>query len=521
MRKMLALAAITAFYLSLSSISLAEEGNGPNIILIVLDTARADHFGCYGYKRPTTPNIDEIAKEAAVFENALSVIPLTTPAHVSVMTGVHPGRHLASRNLVVVPEHLPMLAQVLKNAGYATAASVSSQLVGSQLGFGRGFDIFYEAKANTPGLMRPGNETVDDALQWLSENFKKKFFLWVHLYDPHLPYEPPDEYGLKFNPAYQAYKEELGAMPAFFYNDLGAHAAGAAGIRKGPAAPAKNAPSIRTVVPARTGHIPFLTPEKIEQMIAAYDGELAFDDDLLGKIFLFLKEKGVYKDTVIIIMGDHGEILHEKADYFGHHEYLYQGSLHIPLIMRFPGAAPRKVRERITIVDVLPTLLDALGIKNESETDGVSFWGAVKGMGKPDAPHATIALTNTLIPPAGTFPSVPPAGGPRQGAQAAPQPKETRFCQAFNKSAFFYDNWKIIKDSTPQEPYELYDLGTDPQEAQNIYGDANFKETFMGLQPKLESYLYDKSKVLITTKVAPHSRRPSVAKEMRSLGYLQ
>ncbi|MBN1527108.1 MAG: sulfatase [Candidatus Omnitrophica bacterium] len=524
MKKICALAVLAAFSLCPFSMLSAEEPKGPNVILIVMDTTRADHLGCYGYGRPTTPNIDEVAKESVLFTNAISVIPLTTPAHISIMTGIHPDRHLVFRNFIPVPEDITMLAQILKKAGYATAASVSSQLVGSHLGFDRGFDFFSGTSGTKRGLMRPGNETVDDAMNWLSANYKKKFFLWVHLYDPHLPYEPPDEFGLKFNKDYARYKEELGGMPQIFYKDLGEHAPKAGMDRKGAVTAAERAgkeggvvggkaPSptgkrpIRTVVPARMGHMPFMTPEKVEQMIAAYDGELAFDDDLLGKIFAFLKKNRIYKDTVIIIMADHGEILHEKRDYFGHHEFLYQGSIHVPLIMRFPGVPPKIIKERIAIIDVLPTLLDGIGIKNKKAIDGISFWDAINGGAEIVIRNQLVILTNVMFNAAGAFSSAPPSGSPRRAARPAQQPQEVNFYQAFNKSALFQDNWKILKNNLPQEPYELYNIESDPGEDRDLYGTADFKQAFMQLQQALESYLYDKAGVDITTRIAPPARR--------------
>ncbi len=227
----------------------------PNVVVITIDTLRADHLGCYGYKQIHTPNIDALAADGARFERAYTAVPVTLPSHTVMFTGTYPmlsGMHDFAANKLGPGQ--PTLASVLKEHGYATGAVIGSAVLDSRFGLNRGFDFYYDhfdfnrlQESNLEEMERPGNLVADVALDWLGKNYQKKFFLWMHLYDPHYPYHPPAPYAAEY----------------------------------------KDRP---------------------------YDGEIAFADSQVGRLIHFLKAKGLYANTLIVLSGDHGESLGEHGE---------------------------------------------------------------------------------------------------------------------------------------------------------------------------------------------------------------
>jgi arylsulfatase A-like enzyme/cytochrome c-type biogenesis protein CcmH/NrfG len=285
-----------------------------NVVLITIDTLRADHVGCYGYKQIKTPNIDGLAVDGARFERAFAVVPVTLPSHTSMLTGTYPmlsGMHDFSGNKLSPTQ--PTLASVLKQAGYQTGAVIASAVLDSRFGLNQGFDFYYDRfefsrldEANLDEMERPGNVVADVALDWLAKNSRKKFFLWMHLYDPHFPYHPPEPYS-----------REYAAQP--------------------------------------------------------YDGEIAFADEQVGRLLRFLKEKGIYQNTVIVLCGDHGESLGEHGEKT-HGFFIYNATMHVPLIIRLPeNAAARTVSDPVALVDLMPTVLGAVGLEVPSQVQGRSL----------------------------------------------------------------------------------------------------------------------------------------------------
>jgi arylsulfatase A-like enzyme len=177
-----------------------------NVVLITIDTLRADHVGCYGYKQIKTPNIDGLAADGARFERAFAVVPVTLPSHSSILTGTYPmfsGMHDFSANKLSPLQ--PTLASVLKQSGYETGAVIAAAVLDSRFGLNQGFDFYYDHfdfnrldEANLDEMQRPGNVVADEALDWLAKNSQKKFFLWMHLYDPHFPYHLAEPYSREY-----------------------------------------------------------------------------------------------------------------------------------------------------------------------------------------------------------------------------------------------------------------------------------------------------------------------------------
>ena len=287
---------------------------GVNVVLITIDTLRADHVGCYGYKQIKTPNIDSLAADGARFDRAFAVVPVTLPSHSTMLTGTYPmfsGMHDFSANKLSPLQ--PTLASVLKQAGYATGAVIGSAVLDSRFGLNQGFDFYYDhfefsrlEESNLDQMERPGNVVADLALDWLGKNAPKKFFLWMHLYDPHYPYRPPEPYS-----------REYAERP--------------------------------------------------------YDGEIAFADEQVGRLLRFLKEKGLYQNTLIVLSGDHGESLGEHGEKT-HGFFVYNATMHVPLIIHLPENGPaRTITDLVSLVDLMPTVLAALGLEIPAQVQGHSL----------------------------------------------------------------------------------------------------------------------------------------------------
>ena len=322
----------------LAASALAGTAVPPNVILISLDTVRADRMGFLGSKRGLTPNLDALARQSVVFTRAYSQVPLTTASHATILTGTYPQFHKVNDFQVPLGKDLPYAPDILRGAGYGTAAFVGSMVLDPKEHFARGFDRgfdTYDAGFHDwhPGLdryktkERRGGEVVARALTWLNEDRlsqrpKGPFFLWVHLYDAHYPYDPP-----------QPYKRKYAAAP--------------------------------------------------------YDGEIAYVDSAVGKLLDQLRARGLYDGAMIAVMADHGEALGDHGE-DTHGVFLYDETIRVPLVIKLPGAdsagklsagdlsAGKEVENRVGLVDVLPTILQAVGVAVPPEVQGESLVGMMK-----------------------------------------------------------------------------------------------------------------------------------------------
>jgi arylsulfatase A-like enzyme/Flp pilus assembly protein TadD len=282
-----------------------------NVVVVTIDTLRPDHLGCYGYKQIRTPNIDALAASGVRFERAFTSVPVTLPSHTVIFTGTYPtysGMHDFAGNKLGPTQST--LASVLQSHGYVTGAVIGSAVLDSRFGLNRGFDFYYDhfdfnrlQESNIEEMERPGNVVADVTLDWLGSNYNKKFFLWMHLYDPHYPYRPPALYAAE-------YKDQ------------------------------------------------------------PYDGEIAFADEQVGRLIRFLQEKGVYENTLIVLSGDHGESLGEHGEKT-HGFFIYNSTLHVPLIFHVPGAASgQSLPDLVNLADLMPTILHVLDIDIPKEVQG-------------------------------------------------------------------------------------------------------------------------------------------------------
>lgn len=313
------------FLLKLKTPSLNLKGSSSlNILLITLDTTRADHLGCYGYKGAKTPNLDRLASEGLRFANAYCPAPLTLPSHTSIFTGLEPVSHGVRNNGHYLSPGISTVTEILKAYGYKTAAFVSSFSVDSRFGLERGFEVYddtFQAQLpfKTMNAERRAEDTFIKFAKWLENNWKNKFFCWVHYYDPHLPYDPPSPF-----------KEDFKDRP--------------------------------------------------------YDGEIAYMDVYVGKIIESLKEKNILDRTIIIVAGDHGEGLGDKVE-MGHGIFLYEETIRVPLIFWGKKVFPRPavVNKRVRLIDLAPTILELAGVEDEAiKMQGKSLVPVFRGKERKD-----------------------------------------------------------------------------------------------------------------------------------------
>ncbi len=296
----------------------------PHIILMTLDTTRADRLGCYGYESAQTPALDALAKDGVLFTQCIAPAVLTLPVHCSLFTGIYPsgfGIHINGSG--ALSTQALTLAEILQESGYSTSAFIASFVLDARWGLKQGFDYYDDKIKMTKDRMfdigavqRPGNEIVDSAISWLdSQNNQKPLFMWLHFYDPHTPYDPPAEY--------------------------------------------------RRLYP--------------DTVFGRYDGEIAFMDAQIARFLEYIDQKGFSKNALIIAMGDHGEALGEHGEKT-HGYFAYQGAIHVPFIIRFPAGAYKgqKIAGPVSHVDVLPTIIDYLKKGSIQNLHGHSLLPAVR-----------------------------------------------------------------------------------------------------------------------------------------------
>ena len=310
----------------------------PNVILVTLDTTRADRLGCYGGPVPT-PALDRLAAEGVVFETAVTPLPSTPQAHASILTGLLPPHHGLLRVGQTLPAATPTLATILAANGYSRAAAVAAAILDPRFGLNRGF-AEYLAPDHADALAA---DVQVGRAQEIVARARGPFFLWLHLYDPHRPYLPPDAYRDRFrdDPASARYGRDADAFRR------------------------------ETTDPVAEGRAP--TPDELRLAMALYDGEVRFMDAELDALWDFLRARGLWDGALIVVTADHGESF--RADYpFDHTDRLTEEIVRVPLIVKLPGARARaRVRAPVDLTDILPTVLDVAGIPAPAGIDGRSL----------------------------------------------------------------------------------------------------------------------------------------------------
>ena len=338
----------------------------PNVILIVVDTLRADHLSTYGYARNTDPNIADFAKHAVVFQHAISAAPWTTPSFTSILEGKLAFNHNMNVPYAKIPEGR-ILTSYLKSGGYHTISLQTNML----LTFLRAGDYFDETQYYTDdsGAVFLDNLAADKAELWLSrtDNTANRFFFFIGLISPHWAYKTDNGYLKEFvgDPLYTT----LGPMTA----DI----ADGRPDRFGCWTYSELSSELQSVVGMPQNGKEYYDEARL--YIAGYDSEIKYSDQQIGRILQKLKDTGLYDGSIIIITADHGENMIDHHHYFSHSDNLYQSLLHVPLLIKFPGQTDQKiVAEHVRTIDVLPTVLDYSGI-SYSDTDGKSLLPIING----------------------------------------------------------------------------------------------------------------------------------------------
>ncbi len=346
----------------------------PNVLLVTLDTTRADHIGAYGHTIDT-PAFDRLAKEGALFLDASAVAAVTGPSHASMLTGSGPWDHGVLLNGIAVPQDRTFLAEILHDRGWATGGFVSSYVLDGDKGFRRGFEVYDDDFGTMPGvsslllsrawamvqrhldpnaeLERRGGETTDHALAWI-EDQPGAWFAWVHLFDAHGPYEPPPPFDTRYyqgdprDPAHTSMKD----------------------VKNVAAYLAKSLEGVTDV----------------NYVLASYDGEISYADTQIARLLAAVDPK----NTLVIVIADHGESLGEQGVWFNHGDDVYESSLHIPFVMRWPGRVNEGVRVEKPFegTDLAPTVLELVGVPIAPSMTGISAAGLVgdyEGQGRIEA----------------------------------------------------------------------------------------------------------------------------------------
>lgn len=381
----------------------------PLLLLVTLDTTRADHCSVYGYHRPTTPALARFAAQGVLVRRAITPMPMTDPAHASILTGLHPRSHgIRMNGHPLADPSLPTLATWAHDLGYRTAAFVSrAHLLPSELDV-RGFD---HADGPRPGqAQRVGGETLRAASAWIRTHTGEPLFVWVHLFDPHAPYAPPAPWSRRF-------------------------------VRTDDRAPTPL---------GNTAARPPYSQRQVRVLTGLYDGEIRYADQLLAQLFALARDVVPPGGApLIVVAGDHGETLGERDARFryafDHGQLLYQDVLEVPLVLHWDGVLPagREIAGPVSLVDVAPTLFELTGTRGFA-TQGTSLLPQIDGR----APTGRrLAFTERRL---------------------LPFSKQLRF-RSREQFAVQDGRWKLIL-STPFPRTQLYDLAQDPGETRDLAG---------------------------------------------------
>lgn len=417
------------FIAILQCVSVAASAPQSPIILITIDTTRADRMGFLGSKRGLTPNLDALARESVVFTRAYSQVPLTTPSHAVLLTGTYPQFNHIEDLGTALSQELPYLPELLRSRGYRTAAFVGSYMLdptGTASGFERGFDVydahFHERQRGEDryhSVERRAAEVLSHAMTWLSRQPAGPFFIWLHFYDPHDPYDPPE---------------------------------------------------------------PFKTQYKSQP----YDGEIAYTDWVIGGLVDVLRTHGLYKDTVIAVASDHGEAFGEHGEE-RHGMFLYDETIHVPLLLKLPDHrfGGKKVEDRVGLVDVAPTLLDAAGAPATSAMQG----------------HSLFSLFD-----------------PARNVDAKSKTEDSVYSQSNYARAFGWSglsSWRSAKYLYVKAPKrELYDESSDPDAEKNLASSSP------AVADTLDFRLTKFQQSTSSAQPAAARLDPEQAEKLRALGYM-
>ena len=393
-----------------------------NIILISVDTLRADHVGTYGYLKPTTPNIDKFANQAYVFENAYASSPWTLPSHTSMLTGFYPQKFHAELPTDILPENALTIAEILSENGYKTVAFSTGAFITRNQGFAQGFATFNELQN-----WQDAQEISQKSINWLNQNQKSKFFLFIHSFHTHDPYSPQDQFIKKIDSDYQGYLNSI---------------------------------NISQIVDINTSKTNLSEYEK-RRIVSLYDAEIAELDNYFGQFFKTLEDLKLMENTIIIITSDHGEEFGEHGGFAIHSYSLYDELLRIPLIIKIGDQLNHKrIQNLVSLVDIVPTILNIINPKSPILSDGQSLVGTFNNEFNNKAVYSETASSKQYMLQV-------IEEGENKIVKGTFQPKTRDNTQILPKAKMVRENnYKLISNFNGS--LELYDLANDPNESNNL-----------------------------------------------------
>lgn len=440
----------------------------PNVLLVSIDSLRADHVHSYGYPKPTTPAIDSLARDGALFRTVVSSSSWTLPAHMTLLTAMAPEQHGVTRAWSRLSPDAVTLAEVLRDAGYATAGFVSGPTVRALYGFDQGFDVYDDRTAMQAnrrlahlGITAPKLVPIVEHWleQWAGQSPRRPFFVFLHLWDVHYDYAPPPPYDAMFDPDY------AGGVTANDYERNGQVHAG-------------------------------MDRRDLEHVVALYDGEIRFTDDWLDVVLRRLRSLEVLDETVVVVTSDHGDEFFEHGRK-GHAKELFDETVLVPLVVRFPPRVPgrRIVDRQVRLMDVAPTIL---GLVDVPRPEG--FGAAAPGV---DDPGRDLSAWISGTPPV----------------------YEVRDLLAFSEAqtlgrkmdAVRSRHYKLIRREEASERRLLFDLAADPGEQRNLVATAEGQEKAKELEGIIDRWV--RSAAAAGRAPGRAALDPDQLDRLRSLGY--
>jgi arylsulfatase A-like enzyme len=442
----------------------ADVSQRTNVLVVTIDTLRADHCSVYGYERRTTPGLERIAAEGALFRSVYAPTAVTGPTHSTLFTSLHPRVHGVVKNGLSLAQERPTMAELLKEDGYQTAGIVSSFVVSSRFGYGRGFERFDDDFSDSEGTFggrnwegfkitgafdRRADETTDRALEWVrGRDVVRPFFLWVHYFDPHKPYVPPEPYDELF---------DAGEDP---------------------------------------------DPRATDDLL--YDGEIAFTDREMERLLAGLADLPGGENTLLVVTADHGEGLMDHG-WPGHGPLVYEEDVRVPLIMRWEGRIrPGTVMAQpMGVIDILPTILDLIDRpRSELFLQGISAIPWLTGDAN-EPPSRPIHLERRLYESETVTQRI-----------ASSSKERTSMNIKGEKFGIRIGPWKYI-EALEEGTRELYDLDQDPRERRNVFTEnVELADRFAGLIAE-----WSEQQIALAGDLNPEVS-PEDMEKLKSLGYL-
>jgi len=433
--------------------------DSPKVILVSLDTLRADHLGCYGYSRETSPHLDALSKDGALFENVYAQSSWTLPSHTSMLFSLNSASHQVYYNDQRIDPSLPSLASLLQQAGFIPYAFTGGGYVSSIYGFAKGFHWYEEPAGgrHAPLARDEAQKLAIYASNWIKRNKDKPFFLFLHTFQIHGPYDSPPPWNKKF--LTENSKWTRIALRQYLEST-------------------ENGPSF--------------TPEEIQNVIDLYDAEILYTDATLIKSLIdTLRSSGIYDNTLLIITSDHGEEFYDHKGWL-HGQTLYEEQLRVPLIIKFPHSQfkGKRLQPKVRLIDILPTVMETLKLPYQARLfEGKSLLPVLKGQENKDRVFISDLARKEVKNPC------PALIATNQG------------------------DLKVIVEKAVDsiKNMEIYDLAQDPQEQKNLL--RSKRQLGMKLYQQLEKYYQEKLAILRQTKKVFLDEK--LREKLKALGYIK